>query len=124
VTDLSENIRQHVYKLCFEDLGLCCGSPEDSYAFLQELLTTIRSKTDLNQLLPHDGARYLILGALDNADLIEHGSIIDAAWLTRKGEWHWQAITCCDYDDIEGIGLPHDGKACMDACYKPFWGLS
>jgi hypothetical protein len=130
VNKTDEHIRDHVYKLNFEDLNLCCGFPEDSYDLVRDILTAFRSKTDVRILLPHDGARYLILGLLDNANLIEHGSTIDGAWLTRKGEWYWQALTRFDYDDIqgdtktaEGVGLPHDGKACMDACLKPFWGL-
>ncbi|MFJ8657493.1 hypothetical protein ACIRNU_34785 [Streptomyces rochei] len=121
-----QHIREHVYRLLFDELHLCCGFPEKSYALVRELLTAFRNKTGIDNLLPNDGARYLILGLLDEADLIEHGSIIDAAWLTRKGEWYWQALTRVDYDDIDGsdgVGLPHDGKACMDACYKPFWGL-
>ncbi|MFF9003615.1 hypothetical protein ACF1GW_38620 [Streptomyces achromogenes] len=125
MTDVPEHVREHVYKLLFEDLNLCCGLPEKSYTLLKNLLTAFRDKTGIETLLPEDGARYLVLGALDNASLLEYGSIIDAAWLTRKGEWYWQAITRLDYDDIEDqVGLPHDGKACMDACLKPFWGLS
>ncbi|WP_416520097.1 hypothetical protein [Streptomyces achromogenes] len=123
MTDVSEHVREHVYKLLFEDLNLCCGSPEESYMLLRNLLTAFRDKTGIETLLPDDGARYLVLGALDNAGLLEHGSIIDAAWLTRKGEWYWQAITRCAYNDVEEAVLPHDGKACMDACLKPFWGL-
>jgi hypothetical protein len=123
VTEPTDNIRQHVYRLLFEELHLCCGLPETSYALARALLTAFRSKTSISTLLPDDGVRYLVLGALDNAGLIEHGSVIDAAWLTRKGEWYWQALTRLDYDDVDGVGLPHDGKACMDACLKPFWGL-
>jgi hypothetical protein len=126
VTDTDQHIREHVYRLLYEELNLCCGFPEESYDLVRDLLTTFRSKTGIDTLLPHGGARYLVLGALDSAGLIEHGSIIDAAWLTRKGEWYWQALTRLDYDDIDaadGVGLPHDGKACMDACLKPFWGL-
>lgn len=122
-----DTVREHVYRLLFEDLNLCCGFPEDSYDLVRDLLTAFRTKTDIATLLPDSGARYLVLGALNNAGLLEHGSIIDAAWLTRKGEWYWQALTRLDYDDIDGadgVGLPHDGKACMDACLKPFWGLS
>lgn len=122
----NQNIREHVYRLLFEELNLCCGFPEDSYALVRDLLTAFRAKTGIATLLPDDGARYLVLGLLDDADLIEHGSIIDAAWLTRKGEWYWQALSRLDYDDIDGangVGLPHDGKACMDTCLKPFWGL-
>ncbi|MGP3737958.1 hypothetical protein ACTWJ9_33145 (plasmid) [Streptomyces sp. GDS52] len=128
MTEPSENVREHVYRLLFEDLNLCCGLPEDSYDLVRDLLTAFRTKTDIDTLLPDHGARYLVLGALDNAGLIEHSSIIDAAWLTRKGEWYWQALTRFDSDDIdggaEGIGLPHDGTPCTDACLKPFWGLS
>ncbi|MFE1451964.1 hypothetical protein [Streptomyces olivaceoviridis] len=125
--EVPDSVREHVYSLVFDQLGLCCGLPEESYTLLRNLLTAFhgRERTNrINQLLPDEGARYIVLAALNNAGLLEHGSIIDAAWLTRKGKWYWQAITRLDYDDIEGVGLPHDGKACMDACLKPFWGLS
>ncbi|MFF7795582.1 hypothetical protein [Streptomyces sp. NPDC007991] len=120
------HIREHVYRLLYEELGLCCGFPEDSYDLVRDLLTAFRSKTDALALLPDAGARYLVLAVLDRAGLIEHGSIIDTAWLTRKGEWYWHGLTRFDSDDIDGadgVGLPHDGKACMDSCLKPFWGL-
>jgi hypothetical protein len=126
MTDTDQHIREHVYRLLYEELNLCCGFPEDSYDLVRDLLTASRNKANIQHLLPDSGARYLVLGVLDNAGLIEHGSIIDAAWLTRKGEWYWQALTRFDSDDIDGadgVGLPHDGKACMDACLKPFWGL-
>ncbi|MET8571857.1 hypothetical protein [Streptomyces sp. NPDC004783] len=126
MTQPDQHVREHVYRLLFEELHLCCGSPEDSFDLVRDLLTAFRSKAGIDALLPDSGARYLVLGLLDDTDLIDHGSIIDAAWLTRKGEWYWQALTRFAYDDIDGaggVGLPHDGKACMDACYKPFWGL-
>lgn len=129
-SEVPDNVREHVYALFFEEIGLCCGFPEESYTLLQNLLTAFRSpdsSKSIQSLLPDEGARYIVLAALNRAGLIEHGSIIDAAWLTRKGEWYWHALTRLDYDDIDGadgVGLPHDGKACMDACLKPFWGLS
>lgn len=126
MTQTDEHIREHIFRLLFDELPLCCGFPEESYDLIRDLLGAFRNKTGIDTLLPTDGARYLILGLLDEVDLIEHGSIIDASWLTRKGEWYWQAMTRFDYDDIDGadgVGLPHDGKACMDSCLKPFWGL-
>lgn len=124
MTEVPDTVREHVYSLVFDQIGLCCGLPEESYTLLRNLLTAFRNKEDITSLLPDEGARYIVLAALDQAELIEHGSIIDAAWLTRKGEWYWQAITRLDFDDVEESVLPHDGKACMDACLKPFWGLS
>ena len=123
---LDQNVADHVHRLLFEELNLCCGFPEDAYTLIRDLLTAFRNKTGIDTLLPQPGARYLVLAALDDAGLIEHGSIIDAAWLSRKGEWYWQAMTRLDYDDIDGdgSGLPHDGKACMESCLKPFWGMA
>lgn len=124
MTQLSQEVRDHVYSLLFDQMNLCCGLPETSFELIRELMTCFREKRDIGALLPDDGARYLVLSVLDHADLIEHGSIIDASWLTKKGEWHWQALTRCEYDDIEGqAGLPHDGEPCTDACLKPFWIL-
>ena len=107
-------------------MDLCCGLPETSFELIRDVLTAFREKQSIDALLPNDGARYIVLGMLERVGLIEHGSIVDASWLTRKGEWYWQAMTRLEYHDIEGedgVGLAHDGKACMDACLKPFWGL-
>jgi len=121
---LSEDVRQHVHSLFFDQMKICgCGLPELTLELVRDLLTVIEERGRTETVIPHEGARHIVLSVLDNIDLIEHGSIIDAAWLTKKGRWYLRALQRVEWEDIEdeGVGLPHDGTPCTEACLKPFW---
>ena len=74
-----------------EVLGLCgCGDADEVYAACQDML---RARKDNVSVWSHERfqnwpeeAVWLLLNHLDQAGLIEHGTIIDSSWLTREGE--------------------------------------
>lgn len=66
-----------------------CGDPIAGLEWLLDLLhlhPLYEHQAELQAALPHVGQRMLALGQLDCADLTEHGSTIEGAWLTEKGE--------------------------------------
>jgi hypothetical protein len=128
MTGTRENVLDHVYKLFYGDLGLCaCGNPESAYSLVRDLLALApfhkRTHAEIANLIGTEGAYHLVLGQLDGAGLIEHGSSIGGSWLTPKGEWCLAALrTIPDWSEIEnsegaGIGFPHSGDDCADACW-------
>lgn len=75
-----------------DEVGICgCGNPETVAILFRDVLRCAPfyeqdNRLKLHFLLATDGLFYLVLGVLQNLDLIEHGSIIDGAWLTAKGQ--------------------------------------
>lgn len=114
---------QHIYKIVWDDLPLCgCGNPEAGVALVHELLKLAplyEHGREVEALLPAEGVYYMVLGSLDEAGLLEHGSNISGSWLTPKGTWFLQALNALEnfaaLDDVPG--LPHDGDNCTDACW-------
>lgn len=125
---LAESTRQHIYKV-IADLPLCgCGSPEPAYELVVELLKLVpfyeRQPDEIRTLTGQsDGVHYLVLGSLDHADLIEHGTSIDGSWITPKGEWFLKAVEAAGgagklFEATHNIGYPHNGANCTDQCWK------
>lgn len=120
----NEATRDHLYKVFYEDLGLCgCGSPDDAYALVRELLALAPFYEDerwrLVEVLTGGGAaHHIIMSVLDSAELTEHGSTINGSWLTEKGAWCLQAMKSVPFERMDGAALPHDGGDCTSACWQ------
>lgn len=118
-------ILDHLYRVFFDDLGMCgCNLPDEAYNLVRDILTLAplheESRWRLAETLTGGGAaHHIILSTLDRAELIEHGSSLDGAWLTDKGTWCLAAMRGVEFDEVsrEG-GYPHDGADCTDACWR------
>jgi hypothetical protein len=115
---------EHVYKLFYGDLSLCgCGIPETAYDLIRDILNLAPLYEDdrwkrVEEMIGSPGAHHIVLSALDEAGLMEHGSSIGGAWLTGKGRYYQQALAAItDWDQIKGEGFPHGGEDCTDACW-------
>jgi hypothetical protein len=65
-----------------------CGDPSNAARVLRDILALhplYEHRQELEQILPDEGLRYLMLYTLDHFDLTDHGSSIGGAWLTDKG---------------------------------------
>ena len=123
-----DDLLSHLYVLFYDDqqgLGLCgCGNPDTAYVLIRDLLglaplyedSRWKEAESLNGNNP--GAHHIILGALDRAGLLEHGSSQHGAWLTPKGEWCLAAMRTTEFNDLDEAGYPHDGAACSDDCWQ------
>lgn len=125
--------RQHLYRVMFDDLGICgCNQPDEAYNLVRDLLAYLsrdhadRDINDLGRLIGCDGAVHLVLCQLDNADLAEHGGTVAGAWLTGKGRCVLELMRRHEWengdDDTEGVdetGYPHGGKDCTPGCWVP-----
>jgi hypothetical protein len=118
----SETTVQHVYRLYYGDLGLCgCGYTEAAYELVRDILTLVEDErvSLVKTLIGNSGAYHLIMSALDEADIIRHGTSIASAWLTDKGRWYVSALrTIDDWDVLDHIGFPHDGEPCTSSCWS------
>ncbi|MFG3585106.1 hypothetical protein [Streptomyces sp. NPDC047990] len=121
---VDESTRDHLYGIFYEDLGLCgCGNPDDAYTLVRDLLALApfyeNERWRLAQTLTGGGAaHHIIMSVLDVAELTEHGTTINGAWLTPKGAWCLQAMRAVPFEQLSDSGLPHDGRACNDDCWK------
>lgn len=118
----------HLYVIFYDDqqgLGLCgCGNPEAAYALVRDLLglapfyedSRWQAAETLTGSIP--GAHHIVLGAMERAGLLEHGSSLTGAWLTPKGEWCLAAMRTAEFNDLDQVGYPHDGSVCTDACWR------
>lgn len=114
----------HLYKVFYDDLGMCgCGLPDEAYNLVRDLLSLAplyeESRWRLAETLTGGGAAgHIILSSLDRASLLEHGSSLNGAWLTDKGAWCLAAMRLVEYDEMAQVGYPHDGGKCTDACWS------
>lgn len=128
-TPAEQHVLEHLYLVFYGDLGLCgCGNPETALTLIRDLLRLAPFHQDghwqqVHALIGSDGAHHIVLSALDNADLIEHGGSIGGSWATDKGQWMlWAIEQAGDLDDLPDrlsmIGFPHDGDGtCSDDCW-------
>jgi hypothetical protein len=125
-----ENLLCHLMVIFYDNthgLGLCgCGNPEAAYDLVRDLLSLApfcedshwKTAESLTGNIP--GAHHIVMGALQRAGLVDHGSILSGSWLTPKGEWVLAAMRTAEFDEVDddGIGYPHDGEPCTDACWR------
>lgn len=123
MTDREEAL-SHLYKIFYDDLGMCgCGNPDEAYELIRDLLALTPlyegSRWQRAEELTGRGATsHIILSSLDRSGLLEHGSSLSGAWLTDKGEWCLAAMRTVEFNELDGTGLPHDGGECTDACWS------
>ena len=63
-----------------------------------------------------DGTYYAVLYWLDGSGLIEHGGSVSGSWLTLKGKHYLSLMQAHEWDDVDEVGLPHDGNDCGPGC--------
>lgn len=114
----------HLYKVFYEDLGLCgCGVPASAYDLVRDLLALCplyeNQRWRQAEGITGGGAvHHVVMSSLDTAELIEHGSSINGSWLTPKGVWFLNASRKVPFEQLDDAGLPHDGEPCEDRCWK------
>ncbi|WP_069625316.1 hypothetical protein [Streptomyces niveus] len=123
-----EHTLEHLYVVFYDNaqgLGLCgCGNPEATYDLVRDLLGLAplyeegrwQTAEALTGNIP--GASHIVLGAMERAELIEHGSSLRGAWLTPKGEWCLAAMRAAEFGDFDQQGYPHNGERCTDGCWR------
>jgi hypothetical protein len=122
--DQRAHILEHAYQLFYSDLDLCgCGNPENAYELVRDLLALAPFYEDgrwrlAESLIGTPGACHMVLGMLEHAGLLDHGTSLRGAWLTDKGHWYLAALREVQFDDLDEVGFPHDGEACTDACWR------
>ena len=114
-----------------EGLHFCgCGCPDEAYELVRDILALapFYDHPEAVRELTGDRAYYLVLYAIDNAGLLEHGASIGGSWLTPKGAHYLELMRKFDHDDLDHVGLPHygdDGRGdgeCGPGC--PHWEAS
>jgi hypothetical protein len=84
-----------------------CGDPEAASAALLRLLRLhplYDHQDELREMVPDQGALYLLLYALDRHKLTDHGSSVAGAWLTEKGEAVRDALAREEPSKFEALG--------------------
>ncbi|MEU9415138.1 hypothetical protein [Streptomyces sp. NPDC048272] len=118
-----EDTVSHLYKIFYGDLGMCgCGNPDEAYKLIRDLLALTPlyegSRWQRAEELTGRGAtNHIILSSLERAGLMEHGSSLNGAWLTDKGEWCLAAMRDVEFSELDGAGYPHDLEECTDNCW-------
>ena len=91
------------------DLGICgCGSPEEAYEAIHNLLLSLRVKNwdDWLDTIDNDIYALILVYLLDGKGYLEHGTSIRHPWLTTKGEQLLEALDILevygyDFDEAE-----------------------
>ncbi len=96
------------------ELSYCgCGYPREALELVHSVLRWCRvppwerEGEGLVELIPHNGARMIVLGIMDRARLLEHGSNIEWAWLTKDGERFLDILDSLEggYEVVEEAGI-------------------
>lgn len=92
----------------YDELGFCgCMELDEVISALKTLLSwanSMESRLGYEEFCKGEiGSFYLLMGLLDHADLIEHGSSIRHPWLTDDGERLLTALNKFSVGDIESV---------------------
>lgn len=130
-----DGIASHLYLIFADDIPLCgCGDPQAGRALVHQLLTLTPFYEDghaqqAEALCGTNGAFQIIIGLLNHAGLLEHGSSHHGSWLTDRGRWVLWAVDQLGGIDaldarLEHTGYPHEWDSkkhamqeCADACW-------
>lgn len=98
------------------------GPPETAFDLVRDVLSLgdLYERGAYEQavaLIGSPGAVHLVLSALDHAELMNHGSVIQYSWLTKKGEYVLAAMRATTWEQVDDAGYPHDGEDCTDECW-------
>lgn len=122
-TALTEDELSHLYAWLQEGLPHCrCGSPDESDALVVgvlELIANDRPHGEIAAFIGGPAATWqIVLGAIERAGLISHGTSCSTAWITERGDWVRQAYQrVADPDEeLDLAGVPHDGLDCPTDC--------
>lgn len=124
----------HLYKVLCDDIPHCgCGDPEAAFKLIYSIvrLAPLHSGTHtrVRELIGSDGAFQIVMAALTEADLLEHGGSIGGSWLGKRGRWFLWAVEQVGgvetlADRLGEVGFPHEWDAkqqdmqpCTDACW-------
>lgn len=117
---------EHLNRLFYSEIRMCgCGYPDAAIKLTHDILTATRARNldDLSTLIGTRGAIQIVMGALDEAGLTEHGTSFNGSWLTPKGEYALgllDKLATHNLDDLWEdlvLGLPHDGGECGPTCW-------
>lgn len=126
--------RQHLHALFVDGIPGCgCGWPADAYNLVRDLLNLVPfygagTRKKVAELIGTRGAVHIILSAMQDAGLIDHGTSAMSSWITGKGKYARWLMARHEWDDAPGAddgvceaGFPpcHDWDAgrCPDACW-------
>ncbi|MFF7881032.1 hypothetical protein ACH40F_07860 [Streptomyces sp. NPDC020794] len=132
-----EGILCHLYMVLHSDMPSCgCGDPETADRLVIGLLAVFADwDPDRVQRVQEliggtDGAQQIVLAALDQAGLTEHGGSLWGSWLTDRGKWVLWAVEQVGGVDglgakLDVVGFPHEYDAktkamqpCTDGCWR------
>ncbi len=117
----TEDQASHLYALVYDGLHLCgCGYQIAALDLVKTLLSLTPfydHRPEVTAALgPNLGAGFIVLSVLDDAGLIEHGTVIDGSWITAKGRAVRHLLSLGDAETLSSVstGYPHDGEPCPD----------
>lgn len=72
------------------DLPICgCGDPASAVMLIRSILERHSDNDfprELEDLLPDETIRHIVLASLTNINVLEHGGTIEGSWLTENGK--------------------------------------
>ncbi len=120
---LTEDELSHLYAWLQEGMPHCrCGSPDESDALVVgvlELIAQRRPHDEITALIGGPTATWqIVLGAIEHAGFISHGSSCHANWITERGAWVREAYRRLPADEeaFDLAGYPHDAEGCPPDC--------
>lgn len=120
---LTEDELSHLYAWLTAGLPHCgCGWSDECDALAVGVLELVAQKRPFSEIAALIGGPaatvQIVLGAIEQAGLISHGSSIAYNWITERGDWvrrTYQRVSDPE-EELELAGYPHDGKDCPASC--------
>src|SRR5690348_17311914 len=96
-TDAEDGLLCHLYKVLYDDIPNCgCNEPDAAFRLVHDimLLAPLHSGTwvKARELIGSDGAFQIVLAAMTDAGLLEHGGSMGGSWLGKRGRWFLWAV--------------------------------
>lgn len=125
----------HLYQVLCADLPSCgCNDPQAAHKLVHDLVSLAPFYENerwrkAEQLVGSEGAFQIVISALNDAELLEHGGSMGGSWLGKRGRWFLWAVEQVGgieglVEKLDGVGYPHgwdsEAKAlrpCEDSCW-------
>jgi hypothetical protein len=107
----------HLYMWLHGHMPYCgCYVLDEAVALVIDVLGLIASRATWPEVTAQiggsDATVHIVMGVIEDAGLVSHGTSVRSSWITARGAWVRRVHSQFTSEDLDHTGYPHDGNDC------------